>query len=846
MEVKMHKHKYRRGKRFAGLFLSAALVMTGIPVQAAEFTAPSAEADLFSSGVADAYTGGSGTGTSSSVSSFYKGESSEPAADPTPTVTPADEPGETPSVTPTPSAAQEGTLTVTPEATPSVTPSEAPEVSPTVTPEMTPAVTPTVTPTETPSITPTPTINPEEEIMLRFIDGDGNECDNLSTVLDWGETLILPHVPDETAPDQWKLEKDEKLNDSITLNGGEIMTLKKGESWNVFINKDVLTFYMPKKCTLSLYNNSGTAVFRGLKLKVYETNSVTLPNPSGTKYINYGWTDVKGSTDVKYALNSEYKVTKDQSLYIVRRTSLTVSFFSQTGSSTSSFTKLKQTIGKGLTVTLPTVPAKSGYQALGWSLSKNATSASYSVGKKVTVSKNLNFYAVYKKLPYAVTFNNNSGTSTSKAYTALTVYASQNQKITLPAVPKAQGYVNLGWTTAKRKTTPVYAAGSQVKITKATKFYAVRRKSKYYTINYYLGDGSTNSAYKKLTQTVEEGTTVTFAKVPARTGYVNLGWSSKKNSTQATAKATYTVNKNITLYAVQKKAVKLTLRKADGTIWQTTTLAQGGSYTLPGVKNASGYTFMGWSSAAHLRKKTSNKSVNPEYEAEQVITVSANMDLYAVVYNCSTEKNISKDELPQVNIYKYKQVIFVGDSRTEFMENVLESLGNDTTNHVEFVCEAGKGLSWFQSTGYTQLYNLVKNNTNSILQKKTAVIFNFGVNDLKKYKEYVAYYKMIEPILTNKGCELYFMSVNPINRKMLPNAGRADRSEAVVRTFNAYMKANLPSAYTYIDMYSYLKSTGYSFASDHYGAGSVDDGLHYTARTYKRIFAKCLDSLKLS
>ena len=95
----MHKHKYRRGKRFAGLFLSAALVMTGIPVQAAEFTAPSAEADLFSSGVADAYTGGSGTGTSSSVSSFYKGESSEPAADPTPTVTPADEPGETPSNT---------------------------------------------------------------------------------------------------------------------------------------------------------------------------------------------------------------------------------------------------------------------------------------------------------------------------------------------------------------------------------------------------------------------------------------------------------------------------------------------------------------------------------------------------------------------------------------------------------------------------------------------------------------------------------------------------------------------------------------------------------------------------
>ena len=48
------------------------------------------------------------------------------------------------------------------------------------------------------------------------------------------------------------------------------------------------------------------------------------------------------------------------------------------------------------------------------------------------------------------------------------------------------------------------------------------------------------------------------------------------------------------------------------------------------------------------------------------------------------------------------------------------------------------------------------------------------------------------------------MSVNPVNRLMLPNAGRADRSEAAVRSFNQYMKANLSSAYTYIDMYSYL------------------------------------------
>ena len=216
-----------------------------------------------------------------------------------------------------------------------------------------------------------------------------------------------------------------------------------------------------------------------------------------------------------------------------------------------------------------------------------------------------------------------------------------------------------------------------------------------------------------------------------------------------------------------------------------------------------------------------------------------------MVFNRTTENDFAEEQLPQVDIYKYKQVIFVGDSRTEFMENVLKGMGGSAIKNVKFVCSAGKGLDWFATTGWAQLYSIVQHDSNSILAKKTAVIFNFGVNDLSKYKSYVEYYNWIAPQLNSRGCELYFMSVNPLNRLMLPNAGKADRSEAAVRSFNDYMKANLSSAYNYIDMYSYLKSTGYSFASDHYGTGTIDDGLHYTTRTYKRIYAKCIDSLKL-
>ena len=97
---------------------------------------------------------------------------------------------------------------------------------------------------------------------------------------------------------------------------------------------------------------------------------------------------------------------------------------------------------------------------------------------------------------------------------------------------------------------------------------------------------------------------------------------------------------------------------------------------------------------------------------------NGNVDLYAVVFNRTTETDLTEDQLPQVDIYKYKQVIFVGDSRTEFMENVLTGMGESATKNVKFVCSAGKGLDWFTTTGWAQLYSIVQHDSNSILSKK--------------------------------------------------------------------------------------------------------------------------------
>ena len=110
------------------------------------------------------------------------------------------------------------------------------------------------------------------------------------------------------------------------------------------------------------------------------------------------------------------------------------------------------------------------------------------------------------KMVYTVKFNNNSGTSKSKTYTALTRNVTLNTTIKLPSVPKAVGYQNLGWTTQKGSTKVVYKAGASVKVTRDMNLYAVRRKSRYYTVSFYLGNGSSNSTYRKLQKKVEEGT----------------------------------------------------------------------------------------------------------------------------------------------------------------------------------------------------------------------------------------------------------------------------------------------------------------------------------------------------
>lgn len=806
-----------RGTRVLAWILVAVLLTGGIPVQAADFEgnaqAYSDVEDIFSAGeTEDIFTDNAGD-TETTVTPF-------------PTGTPDETPSEKPQ------------LSVTPEPDATLTPDVTPEVSLTPTPGVTDEtdVTPTPEITPTPTVTPTPV--PEGYILVRFAESKDNYYEGLDKMIRWDEEVELPDVPGRagTEGNFWKLEEDKNLDNSILCeDAGTKVPIRRDEPWGDYMKDRVLTFYAAKKCRVTLYNNSGTSIYDGGILEAYEGQTVVLPDMPGSKYVNYGWTSVKGGREVEFELNSRYRILDDLDLYMIRYTALKVEFRLLNGSSNSAYSGLTITAVKGDKVKLPEIPQRTGYTGKGWSKTKNKGSVSYKQGQTITIFGNMTLYAVQSKLPYSISFNNNSGTSTSKTYADLKMYAAKNQTITLPELPNAKGYQNVGWTTAKGKTTPVYKAGSKVKITKNMKFYTVRRKSNYYNVEFFYGNGKSNSAYKKLKKRVEEGTEIKLPLVPARNGYINKGWSTRKNPVVATSRKTYTVRRNVKFYSVQVKAVKVTLYKESGDFYRSTTMAKGSVYTLPCVRNAAGYTFMGWSDKP-------KQSVNPQYEPEMEITVEEDMDLYAVVFRKSDEPDLPADKLPQWNNYKYKRVVFVGDSRTAYMENALKNAGARTEG-IEFISKVGGGLDWFKTVAYPKLYSIVKNETASILAKPTAVVINLGINDLENQNGYVLYMNSIAKELKKHNCELFFMSLNPVNRSMLKEAGKKDRSEAKVRLFNNALRSALGAQYSYIDTYSKLKKEGYGFDSSSTGTGGNDDGLHYTAKTYKRIFTYCMKTL---
>ena len=686
----------------------------------------------------------------------------------------------------------------------------------------------------------------EDRVIVQFRDSGGNPVSSIpDMVIEEGKTIVLPDVPLEKMEAQgtpsWKTTFQVSEATQYFEQGME-MSCETARDWIAEQGGgNVLTLYGTKICTFRYFTNDGSKQI-GEDFSAYEGTDIAFyksPDPNNELY--RGWSKYKNGNGVWAGFGRSYTMDQNRNLYLVEYARMT--FKDSNGSTNSTYGKMEKIVKKGSEFSLPCVPQISNYKNKGWALTKNASSAVYGSRTKITVKESETFYAAREYLPYAVTFNNNTGTSKDKAFQNLYVRAGKNQYITLPKVPEQKGCTALGWATKTKQTKAQYKEGQKVRITKKTKFYAVYRKAKKYTVSFCMSNGSSDSAYASLKKSVTEKSTITLPKVPSRKGYINDGWMLK------TSQKTQHYNEgdkvkvygNCKFYAVQEQAASVVLHKTRGAEYKTIYVKKGDSFTLPGAENPEGYTFMGWSTKPNI-VITGSKPGKVQYETGEVIpSVNSTIHLYQVMYQRNTEKNLISSQMAKPDLNRYGGVIMVGDSRTVRMRQALAAQNcGANMNGVRFVSASGQGLKWFKDEGYRHLINQIKHIRVSS-SKPVAVVFNLGVNDLYRISDYVAYMNELAPELEKMNCKLYYMSVNPINGVMIEKTGRLSlRKEAEVRAFNDRIKTGLDD-YTYIDTYSWLMQNGFGTSNGVNGKdSSEDDGLHYTVKTYKRIYDYCL------
>lgn len=437
-----------------------------------------------------------------------------------------------------------------------------------------------------------------------------------------------------------------------------------------------------------------------------------------------------------------------------------------------------------------------------------------------------------------VNFYDKNGTALSNLYGKTNLAVKKGTVIELPSPQEIKGYVNAGWTTAKGKTTPLYTFGSKYTVNQDTKFYLVQKKI--YMIYFASSDGTINSSFQKLKVELPEGQSIILPTPEEREDYSFMGWSKSKNSSKVDYKAGTVLKPtaNMILYAVYAKNVTLKYLSNDGkTVYKSVTVGKGTVVKLSGKVNNSGCTFLGWAAKSGV-------SVSPTYLVGQNLTVNANTKLYAVQYKKKQEYNYTASTLPKINTSKYTKVIFVGDSRTYRMKQTLENqFSADKLKGVTFVAKGGAALSWFAQTGYNSLIKAVGNGGTA--KKTIAVVFNLGVNDLQDLSEYISRMKKIEPILKKKNCRLFYMSVNPVNNLILVKNGSKNRPESTLMNFNKKIQSELcvRTSFTYIDSFTYLMKNGFSFDNGRGTDTGIEDGIHYSTKTYKKIYAYVIDTL---
>ncbi|MDD5673220.1 MAG: InlB B-repeat-containing protein [Chitinivibrionales bacterium] len=312
--------------------------------------------------------------------------------------------------------------------------------------------------------------------------------------------------------------------------------------------------------------------------------------PAKTGYTFGGWFTAASGGGTAFTATTP--VTANDTIYAKwTQDTYTVTFDAQGATNPATITGVTY----GATVTLPTVPAKTGFTFGGWFTAVSGGGTQFLTTTPVNAS--LTVYAqCIQNIPntYSVTFDAQGAANP----TPITGVAS-GATVTLPTAPAKTGYTFGGWWTAASgggtaftATTPVIAT-----ITVYAQWTAIT-----YTITFDDQGATTPVNPTTKTVTAPATTVVSLPAAPAKTGYTFGNWFTAVNGGGNAFTATTTVNASISVYAkwtINTYIVKF--NSNGGSAIDSQIINYNSSATEPAVPpTLAGNIFAGWYSNAAL------------------------------------------------------------------------------------------------------------------------------------------------------------------------------------------------------------------------------------------------------
>lgn len=223
-------------------------------------------------------------------------------------------------------------------------------------------------------------------------------------------------------------------------------------------NKSITLYAIWKAITYTVkYNANGGSGAPANQTKTYGktlTLSSTKPTRSSiddngtlTTYTFKGWATSASSTSVAYAAGASYTANAAVTLYAVWSKTVSTSMFDVSYNTNGGSEVISQIKTNGQTLVLRnTIPVRNGYTFVGWGLSADSTTVSYSAGGNYTLDEDIVLYAIWTPWSHTVVFNANGGTgSVPESFTATT----NADNIIIPESSLTNGsYVFKYWSTS--------------------------------------------------------------------------------------------------------------------------------------------------------------------------------------------------------------------------------------------------------------------------------------------------------------------------------------------------------------------------------------------------------------